>query len=70
MCGRAARRTPLPHSDHNPRKLDDIPALLLEWEGEEDVLLANVEAKYLRVTTVMIGPLDWLRFTYIYVLRC
>jgi hypothetical protein len=34
------------YADHNPRKLDDTDGLLEEWKGEEDVLLANVEAKY------------------------
>ena len=34
------------YAEHNPRKLDDVDALLNEWTGEEDKLLANVEAKY------------------------
>lgn len=30
----------------NAGKIGDIPALLAEWEGEEDVLLANIKEKY------------------------
>eukprot|EP01043_Picozoa_sp_COSAG02_P012919 COSAG02_NODE_509_length_20882_cov_71.811914_5_plen_467_part_00 len=44
------------YAEHNPRKLDDVDALLEEWAGEEDKLLANVEAKY-GLTT----PLELIR---------
>jgi hypothetical protein len=31
---------------HNPRKIDQVDALLAEWEGEEDVLYKNIKEKY------------------------
>lgn len=31
---------------HRPRKVDDVDALLEEWAGEEDLLLARIHAKY------------------------
>lgn len=35
------------YAKHNRSKLDDVDALLYEWKGEEDVLLWNVQQKYL-----------------------
>lgn len=34
------------YEQFNPRKLKDVNALLLEWGGEEKLLLAQIEAKY------------------------
>ncbi len=35
------------YAKHNRSKLDDVDALLDEWKGQEDVLLWNVQQKYL-----------------------
>jgi hypothetical protein len=35
------------YTKHNRSKLDDVDALLDEWKGQEDVLLWNVQQKYL-----------------------
>lgn len=34
------------HAKHNPAKLRDLPRLLAEWQGREDVLLAAVRFQY------------------------
>jgi hypothetical protein len=36
---------------HNPRKALDVDALLAEWAGDEEQLLARIEAKYILGTT-------------------
>ena len=38
------------YQEHNPRKIADIDALLMEWQGDENKLLAQVEAKYTSTT--------------------
>lgn len=35
------------YAEYNPRKVRDVDRLLAEWDGEEDQLLACIEAKYL-----------------------
>ena len=31
---------------HNPKKIDDVDQLIEEWKGQEDVLLWNIQQKY------------------------
>ena len=35
------------YSEHNPAKLGDVDGLVAEWAGQEELLLAKVQAKYL-----------------------
>lgn len=35
------------YKKHNRSKLNDVDALLEEWKGQEDVLLWNIQHKYL-----------------------
>ena len=37
------------YTEHAPRKLKDVDRLLLEWKGEEELLLENIEKKYKQV---------------------